>query len=83
MTKQPSLNKATITAVAKYLPEKIKTNTDLENIVNTSDEWITNRTGIKERRIVSKDQATSDMCIQAINQLLESRGISSISRSSK
>ena len=43
------------------MPEKILTNADLEKLVDTSDEWITTRTGIKERRIAAKDEFTSDM----------------------
>lgn len=76
MTKLASLLRANITAVGKYLPEKKLTNADLEKMVETSDEWIIERTGIRERRIVSQEQATSDMCIEAINQLLNTRGIS-------
>ena len=47
-----SLRRAKITAVSHYLPERRLSNTDLENIVDTSDEWIVERTGIRERRIV-------------------------------
>jgi 3-oxoacyl-[acyl-carrier-protein] synthase-3 len=46
------------------VPEKILTNADLEKMVDTSDEWITTRTGIKERRIAAKDEFTSDMAAQ-------------------
>ncbi|MFC2157966.1 3-oxoacyl-ACP synthase, partial [Acidobacteriota bacterium] len=46
------------------VPEKVLTNADLEKIVDTSDEWITTRTGIKERRIVSEDQNNSDLGIE-------------------
>ena len=45
-----------ITGIGSYVPEKVLTNADLEKIVETSDEWITTRTGIKERRIAAKDR---------------------------
>jgi len=66
--------KALITQTAKYLPEKVLTNFDLEKLVNTSDEWIQSRTGIKERRLVKKGEATSDMAANIANQLLEKSG---------
>jgi len=62
---------ATITAIGSYVPEKILTNQDLEQMVDTSDEWIRARTGIQERHIVAEDEATSDMAIQAIQQMLD------------
>ena len=65
---------ALITQTAKYLPEKVLTNFDLEKLVNTSDEWIQSRTGIKERRLVKKGEATSDMAANIANQLLEKSG---------
>ena len=65
---------AAITAVQGYLPDEIVTNEDLSKIVDTSDEWITSRTGIKERRIL-RDGATSDMGAAAVQQLLEKKGI--------
>jgi len=55
------------------LPEKILSNTDLEKIVDTNDEWITSRTGIKERRILDKGIGTSHMAIQAANAIIESK----------
>lgn len=68
---------AAITAVGGYVPEDILTNRDLEKMVDTNDEWITTRTGIKERRILKDSTlATSDMAVPAVNQLLEKRGIS-------
>lgn len=65
---------AAITAVQGYLPEHILTNEDLSKMVDTSDEWIVSRTGIKERRVM-KDGSTSDMGAAAVNQLLEKKGI--------
>lgn len=64
---------AAITGIQGYLPEHILTNEDLSKIVDTNDEWITSRTGIKERRIM-KDGASSDMCIEAVNGLLKKTG---------
>ncbi|MCF7805658.1 MAG: ketoacyl-ACP synthase III [Candidatus Marinimicrobia bacterium] len=62
---------ATITAVGSYVPEKVLTNFDLEKMVETNDEWIRTRTGISERRIAGNDEATSDMSIDAIKQMLD------------
>jgi len=66
--------KALITQTAKYLPEKVLTNFDLEKMVDTTDEWIQSRTGIKERRLVKKGEATSDMAANIANQLLKKSG---------
>jgi len=65
------LKKAGIIGVGEYLPEKILTNADLEKIVDTSDEWITTRTGIKERHLVLPGQATSDLAFLAAQQALK------------
>ena len=68
---------AAITAVQGYVPDYVLTNAELEKMVDTSDEWITARTGIKERRVLKGDgRATSDMAVEAINKLLKKRGIS-------
>lgn len=67
--------RAAITAVGGYVPEKILTNKDLEQLVDTSDEWIQTRTGIKERRILEDGKATSDMCVEAVQQILDKRNI--------
>jgi 3-oxoacyl-[acyl-carrier-protein] synthase-3 len=67
---------AKITAIGKYLPEKRLTNSDLETMVETSDSWILERTGISERRVVSDGQANSDLAALAVKQLLEQRDIS-------
>ena len=66
--------KAKITATARYLPERILTNFDLEKMVNTTDEWIRSRTGIEKRHLVSKGEATSDMGTHIVRQLLERSG---------
>jgi len=66
--------KSLITQTAKYLPEKVLTNFDLEKMVDTTDEWIQSRTGIKERRLVKKGEATSDMAANIANHLLKKSG---------
>jgi len=66
--------RAAITAVGHYVPAKVLTNADLEKMVDTTDEWITSRTGIRERRILEHG-ATSDMAAEALRNLLERRGI--------
>lgn len=64
----------TITATAKYIPEKILSNFDLEKIVDTTDDWIKSRTGITKRHIVQEGEATSDMCANIAKKLLKSSG---------
>ncbi|GAB1449594.1 ketoacyl-ACP synthase III [Bacteroidota bacterium] len=67
---------AAITAVNGYVPPTVLSNKDLERMVDTTDEWITTRTGIKERRILDEPgKATSDMAVEAVNGLLAKRGI--------
>ncbi len=67
---------AAITAVGKYLPEYVLTNKELETMVDTNDEWITSRTGIKERRILKDENAgTSYMAIKAAEDLLQKGNI--------
>src|SRR5690606_11098995 len=66
---------ATITAVAHHLPERRLTNDDLARMVDTNDEWIMERTGIRERRIVPKGTATSDLAAVATHEVLRQRGI--------
>ena len=65
---------AAITGVQGYLPEDVLSNEDLTKMVDTSDEWITTRTGIKERRIM-KNGASSDMAEQAVIKLLQKKNI--------
>lgn len=60
-----------ITSTGSYLPERVLTNFDLEKMVDTSDEWITERTGIKERRIANENQAASDLAYEASKLALE------------
>lgn len=63
--------RATITGLAKYVPAKTLTNQDLEKIVDTSDEWITTRTGIKKRHIVGEDESTADIGYLAAKEALK------------
>ncbi|MGC8891783.1 MAG: beta-ketoacyl-ACP synthase III [Candidatus Saccharicenans sp.] len=63
--------KIKIRSTGIYLPEKVLTNADLEKMVETSDEWITTRTGIKERRLASPDQASSDLGVEAAKMALK------------
>jgi 3-oxoacyl-[acyl-carrier-protein] synthase-3 len=74
MSPEPNRIRAAITAVGHYLPEKILSNADLEKMVDTTDEWIYTRTGIRERRIMEHG-ATSDMAAKAIQALIRNRGI--------
>jgi 3-oxoacyl-[acyl-carrier-protein] synthase-3 len=67
--------RAKISAVGTYVPPGILTNADLERMVDTSDEWITKRTGIRERHIVGKGIATSDLATEAARSCMASRGI--------
>lgn len=64
-----------ITAVGSYVPSRILTNGELEKMVETSDEWITTRTGIKERRIAAADEFTSDLAAKAALRAMESAQI--------
>jgi 3-oxoacyl-[acyl-carrier-protein] synthase-3 len=67
--------KIKIVGIGSYTPEKVLTNADLEKMVDTSDEWIVTRTGIKERRIAPDDQATSDLGIEAGRIALKDAGL--------
>ena len=64
------MRKVGITGVGEYLPPRVLTNADLEKMVDTSDEWITTRTGIKERRIACANEATSDLALKAAKEAL-------------
>lgn len=63
-----------ITGMGVYVPERVLTNDDLAKMVDTSDEWIVTRTGIRERRIAADDEATSDLCIPAAEHALAAAG---------
>jgi len=64
-----------IIGVGEYLPKKVLTNADLEKMVDTSDEWITSRTGIKKRRIAAKNEAASDLATKAAKEALLDAGL--------
>jgi 3-oxoacyl-[acyl-carrier-protein] synthase-3 len=66
---------AKITGTGMYVPDRVLTNRDLEHMVETSDEWIRERTGIRERRIAAPDQASSDLAVIAAQRALESAGL--------
>ena len=68
-------SKATIIGLGSYLPKKVLTNQDLEQMVETSDEWIITRTGMKERRIAAQDEFCSDMGTKAALKALEQADI--------
>ena len=64
-----------ILGVGHYVPEKIITNADMEKIVETSDQWITERTGIKQRHIAAPEEATSDLAYNAAMEALKDAGV--------
>jgi len=65
-----------VTGVGGYLPERVLMNQELESTVNTSDEWIVDRTGIRERHIIAENQHTSDLAVEAARQALEDADLS-------
>jgi len=67
---------AVITGTGFDVPDQVMTNADLEKMVDTSDEWITARTGIKERRIARPEQAASDLALRAAQRALDDAGVS-------
>jgi len=69
------MRKVGIIGVGEYLPKKVLTNADLEKMVDTSDEWITTRTGIKQRRLVASNEAASDLAINAAKEALKNAGL--------
>jgi 3-oxoacyl-[acyl-carrier-protein] synthase-3 len=71
----PLPSRAAITAVATYVPERIVTNAELATRLDTSDEWITSRTGIRERRIGAPGETTSTMGTEAVRRLMAARGL--------
>lgn len=75
MNKLGKLRKTGVLGVGKYLPTNVLTNGDLEKMVETSDEWIFSRTGIKQRRIASENEATSDMAAKAAKGALDDAGL--------
>ena len=71
MSESASQLPVAIAGTGSYVPERVLTNSDLEIMVETSDEWITTRTGIKERRIAAEDEFTSHMAVKASRKALE------------
>lgn len=69
------MKKSRIIGTGSYVPKMVLTNFDLENMVDTSDEWIIERTGIRERRIAGKDEAASDLAYEASQRALKAAGI--------
>jgi 3-oxoacyl-[acyl-carrier-protein] synthase III len=72
---RPHLRSVSITGVGSYVPSRVLTNAELEKMVETSDEWITTRTGIRERRIAAADEATSHMASAAAKLALANAGV--------
>ncbi|MDB5904268.1 MAG: 3-oxoacyl-[acyl-carrier-protein] synthase, partial [Betaproteobacteria bacterium] len=64
-----------ITGTGSYLPEKILTNSDLEKLVDTSDEWIYSRTGIRQRHVAAENESASDLALVASRRALDAAGI--------
>ena len=64
-----------IIGTGSYLPEKVITNHDLEKLMDTSDQWIRERTGIQERRIAADDQTTGDLAVEACRKAIEAADI--------
>lgn len=69
-----SVIRSAVTGVGSYLPETVVTNADLADVVDTSDEWIRERTGIRQRRRARPDQPTSDLAVEAARRALEAAG---------
>jgi 3-oxoacyl-[acyl-carrier-protein] synthase-3 len=67
--------RAKITALGTYVPPDVITNKDLEKLVDTNDQWIVDRTGIRERRKLAPGLGTSDMCVEAAKKCLAARGV--------
>jgi 3-oxoacyl-[acyl-carrier-protein] synthase-3 len=74
-TRPEAYRGTTITGTGMYVPERILTNHDLEQLVETSDTWIVERTGIRERRIAAPDQTSSDLALIACQRALEMAGV--------
>ncbi|HXG05411.1 MAG TPA: beta-ketoacyl-ACP synthase III [Candidatus Binatia bacterium] len=69
------MNRARIVGMGAYAPKRVLTNADLERMVDTSDEWIVQRTGIRERHLADENEATSDLAVRAAQQALERAGL--------
>ncbi len=66
---------STIAGIGHYVPEQVLTNADLERLVDTTDEWIVTRTGIRERRVAAPDQASSDLAYEAAKEAMADAGV--------
>src|SRR5688500_3048525 len=75
MPKPRALRGATIAGTGSALPERVLANADLEKMVETSDEWIVTRTGIRERRMVAAGQENSDLATEAARKALDAAGV--------
>ena len=67
--------RSVILGTGSYLPAKILTNKEMESLVDTSDEWIVQRTGIRQRHVAAKDETTADMAIEAARRAVEASGL--------
>ena len=67
--------RARVIATGSYVPDKVLTNADLERMVDTSDEWIKERTGIRERRVADERQAASDLAYEASKAAIKRAGL--------
>ena len=74
-TQRAPLRSASIAGLGSYVPARVMTNADLERMVETSDEWITTRTGIRERRIAGPSETTSDMALEAAGRAMSDAGV--------
>jgi 3-oxoacyl-[acyl-carrier-protein] synthase-3 len=74
-TASPRTPRARIAGTGKYVPAQIRTNADLERMVDTSDAWIVERTGIRERRVAAEGEFTSDMAAEAARRALDAAGV--------
>lgn len=74
-TSRPHLRTVSITGVGSHVPDRILTNADLERMVETSDDWIRTRTGIRERRIAAPGEATSDLAVEAARKAMAAAGV--------
>lgn len=72
---RPHLRSVSITGVGSYVPSRVLTNADLEKMVETTDDWITSRTGIRERRLAAENETTSDLAFAAAQRALAAAGI--------
>jgi len=70
-----TITRSVVTGLGGYLPETIMSNTDISKLVDTSDEWIVERTGIRERRVISDGMVTSDLAVEAAKIAIKAAGI--------